>query len=129
MAAEPFAGVSDYAARYGEPEDSGRIGALLADASAMLRSAFRRRAGEAYCEGISDDFDENVGAVCCAMVFRATRAGDMAGASQMSQAAGDYSASVTFANPTGDLYMTAQDLQRLGLGGCGVWTISPQIGD
>lgn len=123
---ESFATVADYVARYGPVEDGGdgRIAALLEDASAYLHGAYRRHMGARYLAGDNLTFDENVKAVCVAMVARAVNApGAMAGITQQSQTAGPYSSSVTFANPTGDLYLGRSDLKRLGLAGCRVRSI------
>ena len=80
--------------------------------------------GVQYLAGSNPTFDENVKSVCVAMVARAVNApGAMAGITQQSQAAGPYSSSVTFANPTGDLYLGRSDLKRLGLAGCRVRSI------
>ena len=102
------------------------VAALLEDASAYLRGAYRRRMGVQYLAGSNPTFDENVKSVCVAMVARAVNApGAMAGITQQSQTTGPYSASVTFANPTGDLYLGRSDLKRLGLAGCRVRSIQP----
>lgn len=121
-----FATVADYEARCGAAEDEARVAALLDDASAYLRGAYRRRMGVQYLAGSNPTFDENVKSVCVAMVARAVNApGAMAGITQQSQTTGPYSASVTFANPTGDLYLGRSDLKRLGLAGCRVRSIQP----
>ena len=123
---DAFATVADYAARCGPVEDvdEGRVDALLEDASAYLRGAYRRHMGTRYLAGANQTFDENVKAVCVAMVARAVNApGAMAGITQQSQTAGPYSSSFTFANPTGDLYLGRSDLKRLGLAGCRVRSI------
>ena len=92
-----------------------RVAALLEDASAYLRGAYRRRMGVQYLAGSNPTFDENVKSVCVAMVARAVNApGAMAGITQQTQTTGPYSASVTFANPTGDLNLWRSDLKRLG---------------
>jgi len=121
-----FATVADYVARCGPVEDGdeARVAALLEDASAYLRGAYRRHMGRDYAAGGNATFDENVKPVCVAMVARAVNApGAMAGITQQSESAGVYSSSVTFANPTGDLYLGRTDLKRLGLAGCRVRSI------
>lgn len=123
---DAFATVADYISRCGpiDDGDEGRVAALLEDASAYLRGAFRRQMGSDYAAGANATFDENVKPVCVAMVARAVNApGAMAGITQQSQTTGPYSASVTFANPTGDLYLGRSDLKRLGLAGCRVRSI------
>lgn len=123
-----FATVDDYAARYGTPDDESRVEALLEDAAAMLAAAFRRHFGRAYEEGYSDDFDASATAVCCAVVSRAVNVpSGMVGVTQFTQTGGPYSASFSSANPTGDLYLSKSDLERLGLVGTRVWSIQPAI--
>lgn len=94
---------------------------LLGDASAILR---------AECSGI----DERIGdgrldpavprMVVCAMVKRSMIAGDMgAGVSSHQQTAGPFSQSLSFTNPTGDLYLTKAERKRIGCGGQHAFTI------
>lgn len=122
----PFAGVEDYEARYGAATDPARVAALLDDASAYLRAAYAADAGAEYEPGASPSFDEGARAVCCAMVARAASVPTgFEGTSQYTQTAGSYSASLTFANPTCDLYLTKSDRLRLGLGGTTIWSVRP----
>lgn len=115
---DALATVDDYESRYGAAPDGARVGLLLGDATALLLSAYERRFGTAYERGAHTAFDRAACAVCCAVVSRAINVpSGMTGASQLSQTAGGYSASVTFSNPTGDLFMTRADLRRLGLSG------------
>lgn len=120
-----FAEARDYAARYGQPDNEARVGALLQDASALLLSAYESRFGEAYAEGRHQAFDRSATAVCCAMVSRAVNVpSGFEGATQYTQTAGVYSASVTLSNPTGELWLSKSDRDRLGLSGAQVWSIS-----
>lgn len=92
----------------------------------MLVSLYRQRHGVPYREGDSVPFDLNARAVCCAMVSRAINIGaGVFGATQVQQTAGSYSASASFAGPTGDLFATKSDLERLGLSGQRIWSIAP----
>lgn len=115
MRAAPLASVSDYRARFGDVEDEGRLAAMLEDASAMMLSAYLGRFGRPYREGDSSRFDLNARAVCCAVVSRSLSAGAYMGVSQYTETAGSYSGSVTYANPSGDMYLSKSDLRRLGL--------------
>lgn len=126
--APAFASVEDYASRHGQPQDPARVAALLDDASACLLAAYRRDTGEEWAEGASPTFDRAACGVCCSMAARAlsTPTG-FEGASQYTQTAGPYTASVTYANPTADLYMTKNDLRRLGLTGGRVWSVRPMV--
>ncbi len=122
-----FATLADYEARRGAvaESDKGRVEALLEDASAFLSGRFRVRMGADYAAGLNKTFDENAKAVCVAMVSRAVEVpADLSGVTQQSQSAGSYSASYTYANPTGDLYLGRSDLRRLGLCGSRVGSIA-----
>lgn len=126
---KPFAAVEDYEARYGEAADASRVSTLLDDASAMLMSAYEARWGE-YEAGAHKAFDRSVAAVACSIVNRALSVPDgMAGATQYSEAAGPYNASVTFANPTADLWLGRSDLKRLGMSGGRIGFIGAVSGD
>ena len=106
-----FATIEDYTARYGEPADSGRATALLDDASALLLSAYEGFWGEDYAEGAHAAFDRSACAVCCMVVNRVLAApAAMLGATQYSQGAGGYTASVSY-----EMYLGKSDLKRLGL--------------
>ena len=123
-----FATAEDYEARYGAAGDP-CAAALLKDASDALHSAYAARYGEPWREGAHPVFDASAEAVCCAVAHRAMLApAGMEGASQYTQAAGSYSASVTLANPGGDIYLTRSDLKRLGLLGCRIGSIHPSGG-
>ena len=120
-----FATKADYEARYGTgaPE---RVEVLLQDASALLRSNFIAYHQTAYKEGLNSRFDENACAVTCAIVARAVNVpSGFEGASQYSQHAGPYASTLTFANPTADLYVTRSERARLGLSGVRISSIQP----
>lgn len=119
----------DYAARYGEPADRDRCGVLLEDASAMLDAEYAARYGADWEEGAHPAFDRACRAVTCAVVARALNVpADFVGATQYTQTAGSYSASMTVANPTADLYLTKGDRARLGLGRrCRVGSIEAEV--
>ncbi len=115
-----FASVADYEARQGKlsDEDAARCEALLEDASAAMRSRFRSFHGQAYAEDVNPDFDDNAKPVCVALVARSLSVPDsMAGVTQFSQTAGPYTASASYSNPTGDIYLTRSDMKALGLAG------------
>ncbi len=118
-----FATAEDYLQRY-DCSDDERLGVLLEDASAMLESAFFKRHGEAYRQGVNPCFDANAKAVCCSMVARCLNTpADLYGVSQYSQGAGSYSSSVTLSNPTGDMYLSKSDKARLNISGGRVRTV------
>lgn len=123
---ESFATLADYEARYGAVAegDCARVEALLEDASGMLLGAYIERYSTAYAKGEHPIFDQAAKAVTCAVVSRAYNVPlGMAGATQFSQAAGDYNVSVTFANPTAELWLGKNDRRRLGLTGTRIGSI------
>lgn len=129
MAANLSVTLEEYAARYGTPSDPGRVSTLLQDACDMLLTAYEGR-WDCYVKGAHTAFDRGYKAVACAVVSRAVNVPDcFAGATQYSQTAGSYNASVTFANPTANLWLGKSDLKRLGLAGMRIGTIAPMIGD
>lgn len=129
MAADLTVTLEEYAARYGTPPDPERVSALLSDACDMLLTAYEGRFGY-YVAGAHQAFDRGYKAVACSVVSRAANVPDcFAGATQYSQTAGSYNASVTFANPTADLWLGKSDLRRLGLAGTRIGSIAPMIGD
>ncbi len=121
---EPFATVGDYEKRYGVA--TGRVGALLEDASALLRSEFYAYHGKSYKPGINQCFDDNVCAVACSIVSRSINVpAGLEGTSQFTQTAGSYTQSLTYANPTGDLYISRSERIRLGISGSSIYSILP----
>lgn len=119
--AEPFATPDDLAAfwRPLSASERDRAEALLGYASAMVRSRCHGEPGDA---GIARY-------VACDMVKTAMAAGDAtAPVTQATASAGGYSSTLTFANPTGDLYWKRQYGQLLGLSGTGLGCVMPAIG-
>ena len=110
-----FATVEQYAKRYGQPGDAERCDVLLQDASNQMLSAFEAVYGT-YEAGVCQAFDRNAEAVCCMLVNRVLKAPEsLAGATQYSQGAGGYSASVTFGNAMGEMYLGKTVRATLGL--------------
>lgn len=109
-----YADVSDLEARWRElsTDEQARAAVLLDDASAMLTQLVD-----------VDETDEQQAAllktVCCSMVTRTMSAteSDSFGASNMSMTAGVYSQSWSYANPSGDMYLTRLEKKMLGIGG------------
>lgn len=118
-----FATVEDLDARWRplSMDEAARAEVLLGDASAQLRAAMRGRV----------DPDDPVQAralemTCCNMVRRAMSGGaDAAGISSVSQGAGGFTASVTYANPNGDMFISASERRALGIGGARMGCTSP----
>ena len=130
----PFASVDDYADRYGAPADPEKVGTSVGPASPFLpsppaaslppraRGAAGAPASIAWQPGFCIRENDAVQAanlvrIACAVVHRSLSAGDWAGLSSASQAAGSYNASVTIANPTEDFYLTKAEKRSLGLSG------------
>lgn len=121
-----FATIEDYEARYGLVQDKVKVTTLLGDASNYLSALYFQEWSEEYKAGEHSLFDLNACAVTCSIVSRVINVpAGMEGVSQASQGADSYSASYTFANPTGDIYITKSERERLGLGGSGIFTIPP----
>ena len=110
-----YADVSDLEVRWRTltDDEQARAEALLDDASAML---------DAYTT--VDETDEKqmqlLKIVVCNMVERAmSTGGDIYGVTQQSMTAGPYAQTFSYANPTGDLYITKTEKRMLGISGTG----------
>lgn len=123
---DAFASVEDYTKRYGDVADSDRVEVILSDASDAMLNAYESSWGEAYQEGAHEQFDRSATAVRCAIAHRSLSVpAGFEGASQYSQTAGSYNASITFSNPTGDIYLSKTELKRLGLYGQRIGAVMP----
>lgn len=115
-----YATVDDLEARwrYLGTEEQARASALLNDAAVLLDSLV-----------IVDPTDEHqadvLRVVSCSMVQRSMVAAtsDAFGVSQATMTAGPYSQNMSFANPSGDLYLTGTEKQMLGIGAPYIGTI------
>ena len=110
-----YADVSDLEVRWRTltTDEQERAEALLDDASAML---------DAYVT--VDETDEQqmnlLKIVVCNMVERAmSTGGDMYGVTQQSMTAVGFTQQYTYANPTGDLYISKAEKRMLGISGTG----------
>lgn len=113
-AMEPMATAGDYAARYGEPDSPSVVETRLADATAIILAEM-----PGYERGADPVLDAVARQVCCEMVHNALTAPlGIEGASQFSQTAGVYSASMSFANADGSLRLLPSMRQKLGLDSC-----------
>lgn len=123
---DAFASVKDYTKRYGDVVDSDRVEVILSDASNAMLDAYEVFWGESYQKGAHEQFDRSATAVCCAIAHRSLSVpAGFEGASQYSQTAGSYNASITFSNPTGDIYLSKTELKRLGLYGQRIGAVMP----
>lgn len=105
-----YASTADIEARWREltPEESARANALLEDASAILDALVN----------VTGDVDQSrmLEQVCCNMAIRAmSTSADLFGASSATMTAGVYSQSVSYASPTGDMYLTKLEKKLLGI--------------
>lgn len=122
---EPLATIEDYRSRHGEPADAARAKTLLEDASNLLLSAYEAHAG-GYKRGKLAAFDRSAPAVCCLVVNRVLSApAALAGATQYSQGAGGYTASVSYGSALGEMYLGKTELKRLGLLEQSIGALSP----
>ena len=120
-----YATVDDLEARwrYLDTEEQTRASALLDDAAVLLDSLV-----------VVDPTDEHqadvLRVVSCSMVQRAMVAAtsDAFGVSQATMTAGPYSQNMSFANPSGDLYLTASEKALLGVNGSLIESIRPVVG-
>lgn len=127
-----LASVSDYEDRYGDvdPSDRPRVATLLEDASALLLSAYERAFGAAYEEGAHPAFDRACAPVACRLVNGAVSAPEaFRGATQLTQGAGGYSASVTYGGAVGDMWLGKSDYDLLGLSSQALRVIMPEVAE
>ncbi len=113
---DPFATAADLAAgwRTLSSDEESRATVLLARASRIIRA---RRPGIDALIAAGDIDADLVGDVACAMVKRAMQGPvNMDGVTQAQQTAGPFSQGVSFANPSGDLYLSKSDKADLGIG-------------
>lgn len=115
-----YATLQDYEARYGAQAQPERVATLLGDASALIDAlpGFKARPGDAAQEA-------NLTRVACSIAHRSMTSGDFDGVKQYSQTAAGYSAQLTYANPSGDLYITSAERRSLGVGAGRVGQTNP----
>lgn len=119
-----FADVSDIESRWRElsTDEEARATTLIDDASAMLSALVA-------VDETDEEQAELLKMVCCNMVIRAMSASeyDAFGASQMSMTAGPYSQQWTYANPSGDMFITKMEKRLLGISTSYIGTIRPMM--
>jgi hypothetical protein len=95
------------------PEAEARAAALLDDAAVDLDA---EKPPELNADGVVTDLAARR-KISCAMVERAMKPDDTSqpGVTQQATTMGPFSKSFTFANPTGDLYLTKQERRLLGV--------------
>ncbi|MCT6899799.1 MAG: phage Gp19/Gp15/Gp42 family protein [Bifidobacterium sp.] len=116
----PFASSDDLKARWPDLSNTEVAETLLSDASQLIRDT---------CPGWAHASEATLKAIVCAMVKRAMIAGsDNAGLSSTQETTGPFSQTWNFSNPTGDLYLTRTEKQRLGQGRQRAFSISMETG-
>lgn len=117
-----YATVEDLEARYGDLTDERQEQAavLLDDAAVIIDAVVT----------VDEAHEAAAKVVSCAMVNRALSAyeSDMYGITQQTMTAGSYSQSMSYTNPSGDLYMTGTEKAMLGISGGYIGSIRPRIG-
>ncbi|MBT1173578.1 hypothetical protein JS528_09545 [Bifidobacterium sp. MA2] len=104
----PFAEVPDLEARWHAltAAEQAKAEALIADASDLIVTT---------CPNWRQATAQTLKRITCAVVKRAMLARDeTTGITQGTQTAGSYSESYTYANPSGDIYLTASEKESLG---------------
>ena len=120
-----YATIEDLERRW-RPLDAAEIdkaSALLDDAAVMLDAMMA-----SY--GVQDVSDDALKAVSCSMVRRSMALSEsgMYGISQGTISADIYSQSLTYANPTGDMYLTSNERRMIGLNGSYIGSIPAKVG-
>lgn len=105
----PFATVADLEARWKPltPGEQATALVLLEDASQLIIDT---------CPRASEASENTLKRVACAVVKRGMSSPAILGAESVQQGAGGYQATVNFANPSGDLYLSKSEKQALGCG-------------
>lgn len=118
-----YATLADLEARYGPVVDQRRATVLLDDAATMLDGLVAVDTSDAHQM-------DALKMVSCAMVNRSLLASssDSFGVSQASYTMGPFTESATYANPSGDMYLTASERRLLGVGSVTIESIRPVIG-
>lgn len=126
--ASPGVSVEDYEARYGAPADEAVCRALLADASNLMLSAYESYVGEPWVSGRVPAFDRAFAQVACKLARNSLAVPEgFQGATQYSQGAGGYTASVTYGAALGDMWLGRADLRALGLAGTALRSLRPLV--
>lgn len=104
-------------------DESARAQTLLDDAALMLDATLS-------AASIQDVEEGALVAVSCNMVRRAMALSDsgMYGVSQGTVSADIYSQTMTYANPTGDMYLTGNEKRMLGISNSYIGSIPAKVG-
>lgn len=120
-----FATVSDIEARWRDltVSEEARAAVLLDDAAAMLSKLVDVDPSDTEQAAL-------LKAVNCDMVIRnmSQTSSDLYGVSQSSMTAGPYTQAMSYANPSGDMYLTKLEKRLLGITSGYIGSIRPMIG-
>lgn len=110
---ETFASIKDYEDRYGDVSDTITLSEVLQDATRLIQASLK-------ASGI-DPSEADAGSlmqVCRTMAYRSMgdEPGTPFGATQFTQAAGEFTESYSFRNPYGEVYLTKAEKKLLGIG-------------
>lgn len=131
---EPFATVAEYRARYPSDETPDEVLAeALLEATDVI-SAAMDEGGVDYTDP-TESFTFRLKRICRAVVRRALGDGGTSdddvdvpfGATQLSETSAQFNASVQFANPYGDMFLTQAEREALGIGVGRACVISPYM--
>lgn len=118
---EAFATTEDLEARWRtlSEDEKKRAETQLLDATAYIRAQLDRF--RVTIDAEDETQAQNLKAVCCSVTRRSLAqqfSGDQTGAQYTGQTvtAGVFSQTYTYANPTGDMYLTAAEKRLLGIG-------------
>ena len=125
---DPFCDVAGYRARYPDDETADEVLLECLTEATDLISAELDAYDVEYADP-SESFTYRLARVCRTVARRALGGaqdgGIPFGATQLSEGAGQFSASVQLANPYGDLFLTEQERRSLGIGGMLGAVLSP----
>lgn len=118
---EPFATIEDLEARWRTltEDEQAQAETTLLDATAFITSEMKRSG--VLVEPDDEVQHQNLVAVTCAVAKRSLlmafdSGNTLTGVSKYQEQADVWNASVTLANPMGDMYLTAQEKRLLGIG-------------
>lgn len=117
-----YAELRDYELRHGsvKPEDQQLVETLLADAAVKLDGMVDVDEGDEHQM-------EALKIVSCNMVSRVMET-ETVGVDQVSYTMGPFAQSVHYAKPGGNLWLSKDDRDMLGIGGFRLGTIRPMVG-
>ena len=118
---DAFCSVEDYRARYPDDETPDAVLAEALLEATDLISAAMDEGGVDYSDP-SESFTYRLRRICRTVVRRSLGDGSNEadvpfGATQLSETSAQFNASVQFANPYGDMFLTQQEKDSLGIGG------------